>query len=31
MKKSLTDFNAYLIRRSKKEPIAYLLEEKEFR
>ena len=29
-KKSLTDFNAYLIRRSKKEPIAYLLEEKEF-
>ena len=29
-KKSLTDFNKYLIRRSKKEPIAYLLEEKEF-
>ena len=29
-KKSLTDFNEYLIRRSKKEPIAYLLEEKEF-
>ena len=28
--KSLTDFNEYLIRRSKKEPIAYLLEEKEF-
>ena len=29
-KKSLTDFNEYLIRRSKKEPIAYVLEEKEF-
>ena len=29
-KKRLTDFNEYLIRRSKKEPIAYLLEEKEF-
>ena len=29
-KKSLTDFTEYLIRRSKKEPIAYVLEEKEF-
>ena len=29
-KKSLTDFNEYLIRRSKKEPIAYLFKEKEF-
>ena len=29
-KKNFTDFNEYLIRRSKKEPIAYLLEEKEF-
>ena len=29
-KKSLIDFNEYLLRRSKKEPIAYLLEEKEF-
>ena len=29
-KKRLTEFNKYLIRRSKKEPIAYLLEEKEF-
>ncbi len=29
-KKSLTDFNKYLIRRSKKEPIAYVLEEREF-
>ena len=29
-KKNLTNFNEYLIRRSKKEPIAYLLEEKEF-
>ena len=29
-KKNLSDFNKYLIRRSKKEPIAYLLEEKEF-
>ena len=29
-KKSLKDFNEYLIRRSKKEPIAYLFEEKEF-
>ena len=29
-KKKLTEFNKYLIRRSKKEPIAYLLEEKEF-
>jgi len=29
-KRALIDFNKYLIRRSKKEPIAYLLEEKEF-
>ena len=29
-KKCLTNFNEYLIRRSKKEPVAYLLEEKEF-
>ena len=29
-KKVLADFNKYLLRRSKKEPIAYLLEEKEF-
>ena len=29
-KKDLSDFNKYLIRRSKKEPIAYLLGEKEF-
>ena len=29
-KKALTDFNKYLIRRSKKEPIAYLIGEKEF-
>ena len=29
-KKALSDFNKYLIRRSKKEPIAYLLGEKEF-
>jgi release factor glutamine methyltransferase len=29
-KKNLVKFNEYLIRRSKKEPIAYLLEEKEF-
>ena len=29
-KKNLTDFNEYLIRRSKKEPIAYLFKEKEF-
>ena len=29
-KKVLRNFNSYLIRRSKKEPIAYLLEEKEF-
>ena len=29
-KKVLEDFNKYLIRRSKKEPIAYLLGEKEF-
>ena len=28
--KVLADFNKYLLRRSKKEPIAYLLEEKEF-
>ena len=28
--KVLKDFSSYLIRRSKKEPIAYLLEEKEF-
>ena len=26
----MKDFNEYLIRRSKKEPIAYLFEEKEF-
>ena len=29
-KKVLADFNKYLLRRSKKEPIAYLLGEKEF-
>ena len=29
-KKVLEDFNKYLLRRSKKEPIAYLLGEKEF-
>ena len=29
-KRALTDFNKYLIRRSKREPIAYLLGEKEF-
>ena len=29
-KKALTDFNKYLFRRSRKEPIAYLLGEKEF-
>ena len=29
-KRALTDFNKYLIRRSRREPIAYLLEEKEF-
>ena len=29
-KKVLADFNKYLLRRSKKEPIAYLIEEKEF-
>tara|TARA_B100001248_G_scaffold196166_1_gene150824 strand:+ start:225 stop:1064 length:840 start_codon:yes stop_codon:yes gene_type:complete len=29
-KKALADFNEYLIRRSRKEPIAYLLGEKEF-
>ena len=29
-KKSFSEFNEYLIRRSKKEPIAYLLGEKEF-
>ena len=29
-KSALTNFNKYLIRRSKKEPIAYLLGEKEF-
>ena len=29
-KKSFSEFNEYLIRRSKKEPIAYLLKEKEF-
>ena len=29
-KKALKDFNKYLLRRSKKEPIAYLLGEKEF-
>ena len=29
-KKSLTDFNEYLIRRSKKEPIAYILNKKDF-
>ena len=29
-RKVLADFNKYLLRRSKKEPIAYLLEEKEF-
>ena len=29
-KKALTEFNKYLIRRSRKEPIAYLLGEKEF-
>ena len=29
-KKALTDFNKYLVRRSRREPIAYLLEEKEF-
>ena len=29
-KKALANFNKYLIRRSKKEPIAYLLGEKEF-
>jgi release factor glutamine methyltransferase len=29
-KKSLKGFNEYLVRRSKKEPIAYLFEEKEF-
>ena len=29
-KKELTNFNKYLIRRSNKEPIAYLLGEKEF-
>ena len=29
-KKAFKDFNKYLIRRSKKEPIAYLLGEKEF-
>ena len=28
--KALKKFNNYLIRRSKKEPVAYLLEEKEF-
>ena len=29
-KRDLTNFNKYLIRRSKKEPIAYLIGEKEF-
>ena len=29
-KRALADFNKYLIRRSKREPIAYLLGEKEF-
>ena len=29
-KKVFADFNKYLLRRSKKEPIAYLLGEKEF-
>ena len=29
-KRALADFNEYLIRRSKREPIAYLLGEKEF-
>ena len=29
-KRALTEFNKYLIRRSKKEPIAYILGEKEF-
>ena len=29
-KKDLANFNKYLIRRSKKEPIAYLTKEKEF-
>ena len=29
-KRTLADYNKYLIRRSKKEPIAYLLGEKEF-
>ena len=29
-KKVLEEFNKYLLRRSKKEPIAYLLGEKEF-
>ena len=29
-KKSFSEFNKYLFRRSKKEPIAYLLGEKEF-
>ena len=29
-KRALKDFDKYLIRRSKREPIAYLLEEKEF-
>ena len=29
-KKSFSEFNEYLFRRSKKEPIAYLLGEKEF-
>jgi release factor glutamine methyltransferase len=29
-KRALTDFNKYLVRRSRREPIAYLLEEKEF-
>lgn len=29
-KRELTNFNKYLIRRSNKEPIAYLLGEKEF-
>ena len=29
-KRNLSDFNEYLIRRSKREPVAYLLGEKEF-
>ena len=29
-KKALLEFNKYLIRRSRKEPLAYLLGEKEF-